>query len=61
MDKPEQFRQDNPQDQLTAILQSIEGSTDNLVNGIKPDDSYCLIMLHIKQIRTLGKWLSPNW
>jgi hypothetical protein len=61
MNKPDHWRQANPQDQLKAILFALEGRASNMQEGINVDKNYADILYLIKQLKALGLWLVPVW
>lgn len=61
MEKPDLFRQDNPKDQLTVVLMSIEGSLMNAQDGVAVEASISRALSQLALVKTLGNWLKESW
>lgn len=62
MNKPDNFKQDNPKDQSVVILQSIEGWILNLEAEISsPEKVIEKIRKNLAEMKTLSNWLKDDW
>jgi hypothetical protein len=60
--KLKKWKQENPRDQLTALLGSLMGSIDNGLDGTKdPLDVLLTVAKGLDEIESLSPWLSETW
>lgn len=60
--KEPHFKQDNPKDQITAVLASMEGALNNYENGIVTRKAFLAKMdERIKDLYSLRAYMKDQW